>query len=40
MADQCHPSAGQHGRRPHFPFPGTGTFVKDGNAYGFTPVQI
>ena len=21
----------------HFPFPGTGTFVKDGNAYGFTP---
>ena len=22
----------------HFPFPGTGTFVKDGNAYGFTPV--
>ncbi len=24
----------------HFPFPGTGVFVKDGNAYGFTPVQI
>lgn len=22
----------------HFPFPGLGTFVKDGNAYGFTPV--
>ena len=22
----------------HFPFPGFGTFVKDGNAYGFTPV--
>ena len=22
----------------HFPFPGAGTFVKDGNAYGFTPV--
>jgi glyoxylase-like metal-dependent hydrolase (beta-lactamase superfamily II) len=22
----------------HFPFPGTGTFVKDGGAYGFTPV--
>jgi glyoxylase-like metal-dependent hydrolase (beta-lactamase superfamily II) len=21
----------------HFPFPGTGTFVKDGNSYGFTP---
>jgi glyoxylase-like metal-dependent hydrolase (beta-lactamase superfamily II) len=21
----------------HFPFPGTGTFVKDGGAYGFTP---
>jgi glyoxylase-like metal-dependent hydrolase (beta-lactamase superfamily II) len=21
----------------HFPFPGTGTFVKDGNAYGFMP---
>jgi hypothetical protein len=21
----------------HFPFPGTGSFVKDGNAYGFTP---
>ena len=21
----------------HFPFPGTGTFVKDGNAYAFTP---
>ncbi|HTF62597.1 MAG TPA: hypothetical protein VK638_07785, partial [Edaphobacter sp.] len=20
----------------HFPFPGSGTFVKDGNAYGFT----
>ena len=24
----------------HFPFPGTGSFVKDGNAYGFTPVRI
>ena len=25
----------------HFPFPGAGTFVKDGNAYGFTPaVQV
>jgi len=24
----------------HFPFPGTGVFVKDGNAYGFSPVQI
>jgi glyoxylase-like metal-dependent hydrolase (beta-lactamase superfamily II) len=24
----------------HFPFPGIGTFVKDGNAYAFTPVQI
>ncbi len=23
----------------HFPFPGTGTFVKDGNAYGFTPTM-
>ena len=23
----------------HFPFPGTGTFVKDGNAYAFTPAQ-
>ena len=23
----------------HFPFPGTGTFVKDGNAYAFTPVS-
>lgn len=22
----------------HFPFPGAGTFVKDGNAYAFTPV--
>ena len=22
----------------HFPFPGSGTFVKDGNAYAFTPV--
>jgi glyoxylase-like metal-dependent hydrolase (beta-lactamase superfamily II) len=22
----------------HFPFPGAGEFVKDGNAYGFTPV--
>jgi hypothetical protein len=22
----------------HFPFPGKGTFVKDGNAYAFTPV--
>jgi glyoxylase-like metal-dependent hydrolase (beta-lactamase superfamily II) len=22
----------------HFPFPGTGNFVKDGNSYGFTPV--
>ncbi len=21
----------------HFPFPGSGTFVKDGNAYVFTP---
>jgi hypothetical protein len=21
----------------HFPFPGSGTFVKDGRAYGFTP---
>lgn len=24
----------------HFPFPGTGSFVKDGNAYVFTPTQI
>ncbi|OHV86920.1 MBL fold metallo-hydrolase [Mesorhizobium sp. ORS 3428] len=24
----------------HFPFPGTGSFVKDGNAYAFTPIQI
>lgn len=24
----------------HFPFPGIGTFVKDGNAYAFTPVEI
>lgn len=24
----------------HFPFPGLGTFVKDGNAYAFTPVEI
>ncbi len=24
----------------HFPFPGTGNFVKDGNAYAFTPTQI
>lgn len=24
----------------HFPFPGTGRFVKDGNAYAFTPTQI
>ncbi|TGP21640.1 MULTISPECIES: MBL fold metallo-hydrolase [unclassified Mesorhizobium] len=24
----------------HFPFPGTGSFVKDGNAYAFTPTQI
>jgi len=24
----------------HFPFPGTGAFVKDGNAYAFTPTQI
>ncbi|MBZ9990213.1 MBL fold metallo-hydrolase [Mesorhizobium sp. BH1-1-5] len=24
----------------HFPFPGTGSFVKDGNAYAFTPMQI
>jgi glyoxylase-like metal-dependent hydrolase (beta-lactamase superfamily II) len=23
----------------HFPFPGAGTFAKDGNAYTFTPVQ-
>jgi glyoxylase-like metal-dependent hydrolase (beta-lactamase superfamily II) len=23
----------------HFPFPGSGTFVKDGNAYAFTPVE-
>ena len=22
----------------HFPFPGAGTFVKDGDAYAFTPV--
>ena len=22
----------------HFPFPGSGTFVKDGNSYGFTPM--
>ncbi|MGO8396714.1 hypothetical protein ACC760_40215, partial [Rhizobium ruizarguesonis] len=21
----------------HFPFPGSGTFVKEGSAYGFTP---
>jgi len=24
----------------HFPFPGTGSFVKDGNAYAFTTTQI
>ena len=24
----------------HFPFPGGGTFAKDGNAYAFTPVSI
>ncbi|RWH71400.1 MAG: MBL fold metallo-hydrolase [Mesorhizobium sp.] len=24
----------------HFPFPGTGSFVKDGKAYAFTPTQI
>jgi len=24
----------------HFPFPGLGTFAKDGNAYAFTPVAI
>jgi glyoxylase-like metal-dependent hydrolase (beta-lactamase superfamily II) len=24
----------------HFPFPGGGTFAKDGNAYAFTPVKI
>ncbi|WP_114948628.1 MBL fold metallo-hydrolase [Microvirga calopogonii] len=24
----------------HFPFPGLGTFVKDGNAYAFTPVEV
>ncbi|AZO09132.1 MULTISPECIES: MBL fold metallo-hydrolase [unclassified Mesorhizobium] len=24
----------------HFPFPGTGSFVKDGNAYAFTPTRI
>ncbi|MDX8501466.1 MBL fold metallo-hydrolase [Mesorhizobium sp. VK4C] len=24
----------------HFPFPGTGSFVKDGNAYAFTPTKI
>jgi len=24
----------------HFPFPGLGTFVKDGSAYAFTPVEI
>ncbi|RWL83253.1 MAG: MBL fold metallo-hydrolase [Mesorhizobium sp.] len=24
----------------HFPFPGTGSFGKDGNAYAFTPTQI
>ena len=24
----------------HFPFPGTGSFVKDGGAYAFTPTQI
>lgn len=23
----------------HFPFPGSGTFVRDGNAYAFTPVE-
>jgi hypothetical protein len=24
----------------HFPFPGLGTFVKDGGAYAFTPVEV
>lgn len=24
----------------HFPFPGAGTFARDGNAYAFTPVKI
>lgn len=24
----------------HFPFPGLGAFVKDGNAYAFTPIEI
>ncbi|WP_217575885.1 MBL fold metallo-hydrolase [Mesorhizobium sp. GbtcB19] len=24
----------------HFPFPGTGSFVKDGSAYAFTPTEI
>lgn len=24
----------------HFPFPGSGTFVKGGNAYGFTPTHL
>ena len=24
----------------HFPFPGSGTFVKDGTAYGFMPTQL
>jgi glyoxylase-like metal-dependent hydrolase (beta-lactamase superfamily II) len=24
----------------HFPFPGSGTFVKDGDAYAFTPVTV
>ena len=24
----------------HFPFPGLGTFVRDGNAYAFTPAEI
>jgi len=24
----------------HFPFPGVGTFVRDGNAYAFEPVQV
>jgi hypothetical protein len=23
----------------HFPFPGAGTFVKDGTGYAFTPVK-
>jgi hypothetical protein len=24
----------------HFPFPGLGTFVKDGAAYAFAPVEV